>query len=125
MGSIQAQLSTAQKAKKSIQRMLLADKQAILIGVSERLLENMDHIIQENQRDLQRMSQTDSKYDRLLLNKERIISLSNSVLDVANLPDPTGKILSSNSLPNGLTIEKKSVALGEVAVTSVALPYVT
>lgn len=125
MGSIQAQLSTAQKAKKSIQRMLLADKQAILIGVSERLLENMDHIIQENQRDLQRMSQTDSKYDRLLLNKERIISLSNSVLDVANLPDPTGKILSSKRLPNGLTIEKKSVALGVVAVIYEARPNVT
>ncbi|TCV19494.1 glutamate-5-semialdehyde dehydrogenase [Sphingobacterium alimentarium] len=125
MGSIQAQLSTAQKAKKSIQRLLLADKQAILIGLSERLLENMDHIIQENQRDLQRMSPTDSKYDRLLLNKERIISLSNSVLDVANLPDPTGKILSSKRLPNGLTIEKKSVALGVVAVIYEARPNVT
>jgi len=125
MGSIQAQLSTAQKAKKSIQRLSLADKQTILIGVSEKLLENMDQIIQENQRDLERMSPTDSKYDRLLLNKERIISLSNSVLDVANLPDPTGKILSSKRLPNDLSIEKKSVALGVVAVIYEARPNVT
>jgi len=46
-------------------------------------------------------------------------------LDVANLPDPTGVTLTSKILPNGLQIEKKSVALGVVGVIYEARPNVT
>jgi glutamate-5-semialdehyde dehydrogenase len=125
MGSIQVQLQAAQRAKKSINALALNERQAILIGISESLLENIDNIITENKKDLDRMDPTDSKYDRLLLTKERIIGLSNSVLDVANLPDPTGVTLTSKVLPNGLQIEKKSVALGVVGVIYEARPNVT
>src|SRR5690606_16212122 len=99
MGSIQEQLIAARKAKKSINALSTKDKQAILIGISETLLEAIDTIIIENKKDLDRMDPADSKYDRLLLTKERIIGLSNTVLDVANLPDPTGITLSSKTLP--------------------------
>lgn len=125
MRSIQDQLVAAQKAKKSIITLTTVDKQAALIGISEVLLESIDHIIAENKRDLDRMNPADSKYDRLLLTKERIIGLSNSVLDVANLPDPTGITMSSTILPNGLQIEKKTVALGVVGVIYEARPNVT
>lgn len=125
MGSIQVQLQAAQKAKKSINALALDERQAILIGISESLLENIDNIIAENKKDLDRMDPVDSKYDRLLLTKERIIFLSNSVLNVANLPDPTGVCLTSKVLPNGLKIEKKSVALGVVGVIYEARPNVT
>ena len=125
MGSIQVQLQAAQRAKKSINALALNERQAILIGISESLLENIDNIITENKKDLYRMDPADSKYDRLLLTKERIIGLSNSVLDVANLPDPTGVTLTSKVLPNGLQIEKKSVALGVVGVIYEARPNVT
>jgi len=125
MASIQTQLEAAQKAKKVINALTVAEKQAILIGISETLLENIESIIVENKKDLDRMDPADSKYDRLLLTKERIIGLSNSVLDVANLPDPTGITLVSKVLPNGLQIEKKSVALGVVGVIYEARPNVT
>ena len=125
MGSIQLQLQAAQRAKKSINALALNERQAILIGISESLLENIDNIITENKKDLDRMDPADSKYDRLLLTKERIIGLSNSVLDVANLPDPTGVTLTSKVLLNGLQIEKKSVALGVVGVIYEARPNVT
>jgi glutamate-5-semialdehyde dehydrogenase len=125
MGSIQVQLRAAQRAKKSINALALNERQAILIGISESLLENIDNIIAENKKDLDRMNPVDSKYDRLLLTKERIIGLSDSILDVANLPDPTGLSLTSKVLPNGLQIEKKSVALGVVGVIYEARPNVT
>ncbi|MCA5005173.1 glutamate-5-semialdehyde dehydrogenase [Sphingobacterium bovistauri] len=125
MRSIQDQLIAAQKAKKFINALSKIEKQAIMIGISEALLEAIDTIIDENKKDLDRMDSSDSKYDRLLLTKERVIGLSNSVLNVANLPDPTGVTLSSKSLPNGLQIEKKSVALGVVGVIYEARPNVT
>jgi glutamate-5-semialdehyde dehydrogenase len=125
MASIQTQLEAAQKTKKVINALTVTEKQAILIGISETLLENIESIIVENKKDLDRMDPADSKYDRLLLTKERIIGLSNSVLDVANLPDPTGITLVSKVLPNGLQIEKKSVALGVVGVIYEARPNVT
>lgn len=125
MGSIQDQLVAAQKAKKCINALSTHQRQTILIGISEALLEGIDSILQENKKDLDRMDPSDSKYDRLLLTRERIIGLSNSVLDVANLPDPTGITWSSKILPNGLKIEKKSVALGVVGVIYEARPNVT
>lgn len=125
MGSIQAQLIAAQKAKKCINALSTKDKQALLIEISTSLLDAVDAIIVENKKDLDRMDPADSKYDRLLLTKERIIGLSNSVLDVSNLPDPTGVLLRAKVLPNGLQIEKKSVALGVVGVIYEARPNVT
>ncbi|WP_082021881.1 glutamate-5-semialdehyde dehydrogenase [Sphingobacterium sp. T2] len=125
MSGIQSQLIAAQGAKKIIQRLPLKDKQAILIGISEKLLDNIDLILEENKKDLDRMDPSDAKYDRLLLTKERIVALSNSVLDIANLPDPTGVVLSSKTLDNGLEIVKKTVALGVVGVIYEARPNVT
>lgn len=125
MEGIQKQLIAAQKAKKFINRLSIADKQAILIGISESLLENIDKIIYANKQDLTRMDPADAKYDRLLLTKERIVGLSNSVLDVANLPDPTGVLLNLKTLPNGLFIEKKTVALGVIGVIYEARPNVS
>ena len=125
MGSIESQLIAARRAKRNIQLLSVKDKQSILIGISEILLDNISFILSENKKDLDRMSPSDSKYDRLLLNTERIIGLSNSILDVANLPDPTGQILSSKDLQNGLNIVKKTVALGVVGVIYEARPNVT
>src|SRR5690606_38936428 len=52
-------------------------------------------------------------------------TLADSVIDVANLEDPTGKVLLRKTLENGLQIEKRSVALGVVGVIYESRPNVT
>jgi glutamate-5-semialdehyde dehydrogenase len=100
-------------------------KREILKSLSDTLLAHKDQIIIENAKDLERMDLADSKYDRLRLTDERIEDLASSMIDVSKLSDPTGQILSSKVLENGLKIEKKSVALGVVAVIYESRPNVT
>lgn len=44
--------------------------------------------------------------DRLTLTDARIDGMAEGVRQVAALPDPVGKILGGNTLPNGLTVIK-------------------
>lgn len=71
------------------------------------------------------MLEQDPRYDRLLLNKERILSLANDVRKVASLPNPLGVNLLEKSMPNGLNIKKITVPLGVIAVIYESRPNVT
>lgn len=125
METIEQQLKDASRAKQVIQPLSLETKRKVLTRLSSLLIANAEEIIDANQKDLDRMDKADPKYDRLVLNKERIEGLAKSVLDVSQLEDPTGKVLLSKQLDNGLRIEKKSVALGVVGVIYESRPNVT
>lgn len=103
----------------------LSQKKQLLQAISELLVVHQDAIISENKKDLDRMDPQDPKYDRLKLTVDRIQALADSVIDVANLDDPTGKVLLQKTLENGLQIEKRSVALGVVGVIYESRPNVT
>jgi len=124
-GTILPQLQAARKAKQVMLKLGLEQKKTVLAGIAEALRSHVGEIITENRRDLERMNPLDSKYDRLLLDESRIESLAKSVLDVSKLADPTGQVLSSREVANGLRIEKKSVPLGVVGVIYESRPNVT
>ncbi len=125
MESIEDQLISAQNAKKSIAALSDKDRQDIIIRIAEIISERKDDIIAENLKDLEKMSDTDPKKDRLLLNANRITELSKSLVDVSNLEDPTNKILSEKTIENGLFIQKRTVPLGVVGVIYESRPNVT
>lgn len=123
--SILNQLINAKQAQKSIAALNDTDKQKIITSLSAVIADRIDEIISENLKDLQKMPDTDPKKDRLLLNPERIKELSKSLIDVANLPDPTNKIISEHTVENELFIQKKTVPLGVVGVIYESRPNVT
>lgn len=125
MESIQEQLINARYAQKSIASLKDAEKQRFLIRLADVISSQSAEIINENLKDLDRMPAVDPKRDRLVLNELRIAELSKSLVDVANLPDPTGRVISENTLENGLFIQKKAVPLGVVAVIYESRPNVT
>jgi len=125
MNSIHQQLIQARQAKKAMGMLTLSQKKQLLQAISELLVVHQDAIISENKKDLDRMDPQDPKYDRLKLTVDRIQALADSVIDVANLDDPTGKVLLQKTLENGLQIEKRSVALGVVGVIYESRPNVT
>ncbi|MES2794662.1 MAG: glutamate-5-semialdehyde dehydrogenase [Bacteroidota bacterium] len=102
-----------------------ADKSLFLSDLADRLLKNIEFILTENQKDIDLMEVGNPKMDRLVLNENRIKDLAESLLQVNNLEDPTNQILSEKILPNGLKLQKKSVALGVVGVIFEARPNVT
>lgn len=125
MRNIREQLENTRKAKISISLQDKSTKTEILLGIAAALRENTAEIQKQNQLDLARMDTADSKYDRLMLNAERIEGLASSMEDISKLEDPTQKLLSTKVLPNGLKIEKKTVALGVVGVIYESRPNVT
>ena len=125
MENITEMLILAKQATQQISSLSAAKKQEVLEKLALVIELNAKDIIAENAKDLQKMSDDDPKKDRLLLNQDRIITLAQSVREVALLEDPTGKILLEKHLPNGLFIQKKTVALGVVGVIYEARPNVT
>ena len=63
--------------------------------------------------------------DRLTLNSERLTTLIETVRDVANLPDPVGRVVEDRRLTNGLDLAKVRVPIGRVLVVYEARPNVT
>lgn len=125
MENIEQQLIDAQKAKTSIASLSDEGKKELINRLSDVIREKSDDIIAENLLDLAKMSDADPKKDRLLLNAERILGLAKSLVNVAALPDPTNKLLSEQTMSNGLFIQKKTVALGVVGVIYESRPNVT
>ncbi len=100
-------------------------KADLLNDLAERILARKDLILAENQKDLDRMDDADPKKDRLLLNEKRIEGLAQSLREVANLPDPSGKVLLERTLEQGLKLQKIAVPLGVVGVIYESRPNVT
>ncbi len=97
----------------------------ILLKVADRAVENADIILEANRKDLDLMDRSDPKYDRLLLSSERIKNIAADMRNVANLPDPLGRILSEEHRPNGLVIRRISVPFGVIGIIYEARPNVT
>lgn len=118
-------LKKTHAASASLRNASQETKSLFLIDLSDRLLKNIDYIISENKKDIALMEMENPKMDRLVLNEKRIIELAESLLAVDKLEDPTNQIILEKTLPNGLFLQKKSVALGVVGVIFEARPNVT
>lgn len=63
--------------------------------------------------------------DRLELNDARIANMADAVRQIANQPDPVGRILDGRVLPNGIQLSKVRVPLGTVLIIFESRPNVT
>ncbi|REE00115.1 glutamate-5-semialdehyde dehydrogenase [Marinoscillum furvescens] len=97
----------------------------ILNEVADLALSRESEILAANQQDLERMDPQDPKYDRLLLNPERLKGITDDLRNVADLPSPLGKELEKRTLDNGLQLSRRSVPIGVIAVIYESRPNVT
>jgi glutamate-5-semialdehyde dehydrogenase len=63
--------------------------------------------------------------DRLTLDPARVEAIARGVDEIADLPDPVGRVLARFERPNGLVIERVSTPLGVVGVIYESRPNVT
>ncbi|WP_244616927.1 glutamate-5-semialdehyde dehydrogenase [Starkeya sp. HF14-78462] len=68
---------------------------------------------------------TASMLDRLTLNEARLDATARGVEEIAELPDPVGKVTESWERPNGLRLERVRTPLGVVGVIYESRPNVT
>lgn len=97
----------------------------VLRSLAQELRRNTDKILEENARDLLQMPKEDPRYDRLELTKERIEGMATDVSKVADMASPVGRVLVDKTRPNGLHLQKISVALGVIGVIYESRPNVT
>ncbi len=97
----------------------------ILCAVADATEENMQLILSENQKDLDRMDPTNPKYDRLQLTESRVKEIAQGIRDVAKLPSPLNIILEETERPNGLKLKKISVPFGVIGIIYEARPNVS
>lgn len=105
-----------------------AQKDNALNSMSKLLKQNLEFIVQENNKDLAAAKENnlDPKLiDRLMLNEERVNELSEALVAIAQLGDPVGEVIRGWVQPNGLKIEQVRVPLGVVGIIYEARPNVT
>ncbi len=63
--------------------------------------------------------------DRLKLDPVRIAAMANSLIAIADLPDPVGQVMAEWDRPNGLSISRVRVPLGVIGIIYESRPNVT
>ncbi len=120
-------LNNAKKCKQAVAASSGEQRNLALIKMAEALKENFKDIISANEIDIKNAEGKISPVmiDRLRLTEQRIFAMADAMVEVTTLPDPLGKVLSTVSRPNGLSINKISVPLGLLAMIYESRPNVT
>ena len=103
------------------------EKNRLLLAMAESLEANSADILRENAKDIEtaRGTISDVMLDRLALTEGRIHAMADGIREAAALPDHVGRALAQFTRPNGMTITKRQVPLGLVAIIYESRPNVT
>ena len=102
-------------------------KNDALCAMADRLIADTEAILAANALDVEASRE---KYgpvmiDRLALSADRIKGMADGIREVAQLPDPVGRVLAEVRRPNGLLIEKMAVPMGVISIIYESRPNVT
>lgn len=120
-------LEAARSAKAQMALAGTQQKNAALREMADWLESETNTILIANEADLiaAKGKISEVMQDRLRLTRERIADMAEGIRQVAELPDPVGKIRYSHSRPNGLQIDRVACPLGVVAIIYESRPNVT
>lgn len=103
-------------------------KNTALLYMAKGLLDDEEEILAANMTDLEKGREnglSEGLLDRLMLNDDRLTSMSEGMVEITRLDDPVGRTFDSFERPNGLKISKISVPIGVVGIIYEARPNVT
>lgn len=118
----------AKDAARSIGLLSDARKRDALLAIADAIDAEASGIEAANADDLARgraSGMAAGLLDRLRLDAPRIAALAAAVRDIADLPDPVGRVLDSRTLSSGVEVTKVSVPFGVVGSIYEARPNVT
>ncbi len=120
-------LQAAKNAKTVLAGLTSENKKQALLAMADEIDAKRAEIVAANQIDIQNATGvlSDAMIDRLTLTPARLDGMTESIRIIANQPDPVGRILSVDTRPNGLQIEKVAVPFGVIAMIYESRPNVT
>ena len=124
-------LEMGKEARNSSQKLALASaeqKNQSLHYMADNIDQNVSSILDANNKDIEKAKENNisqSFLDRLILNDDRIKSMSIGLRSIAGLEDPVGQKMAKWQRPNGLDIERVRTPLGVIGVIYESRPNVT
>jgi glutamate-5-semialdehyde dehydrogenase len=118
----------AKAASRELAKLSTGEKNICLNAMADALEQNRDSIQKANAQDMQASAKaglSSAMLDRLKLDDKRIAEMAKGVREVADLPDPVGRILDERIRPNGLKLQKISTPIGVVVIIYESRPNVT
>jgi glutamate-5-semialdehyde dehydrogenase len=118
----------ARVAARRLAQIPTAQKNVALEAIARALGEQTEALLRANALDMERgraAGISDALLDRMLLTEQRLAGIAADVRNVARLPDPTGEVFDTTTLPNGLRLHKRRVPFGVLGVIYEARPNVT
>ncbi len=118
----------AKAASLEIAQLTTTQKNEALRAMARALIERAPEILAANAKDMEKGragGMPDSLLDRLMLNEARIAGMAEGLDQVAELPDPIGRVMDEWTRPNGLVIRKVRVPMGVIGIIYEARPNVT
>lgn len=118
----------AKAASLEVAQLTTTQKNEALHAMARALIERAPEILAANAKDMEKGREggmPDSLLDRLMLNEARIAGMAEGLDQVAELPDPIGRVMDEWARPNGLVIRKVRVPMGVIGIIYEARPNVT
>jgi glutamate-5-semialdehyde dehydrogenase len=118
----------ARRASRTLMNLTSLQKEQALRHMASSLRENSLFLKTENRKDLESAEKTglsSAMIDRLTLNDKVIEGMARALEEIAELPDPVGKITGMTRRPNGLMVGKMSIPIGVVCIIYESRPNVT
>ncbi len=105
-----------------------AAKDAALLRMADRLIEDAESVLAANAADVEAAERSGTPahmVDRLRLDPVRLATMAEGLREVAGLPDPVGEVVRGSTLANGLQLRQVRVPFGVVGIIYEARPNVT
>lgn len=118
----------AKDAARTVGLLTDAAKREALLAIADAIEEAAPEVVAANAEDLERGRATGlsvALQDRLRLDEPRVLALAAAVREIAQLPDPVGRVLDERTLSNGVRLTKVSVPFGVIGSIYEARPNVT
>nr|WP_146806940.1 glutamate-5-semialdehyde dehydrogenase [Acetobacter cibinongensis] len=123
-GPMTALAKRARLAARTLATSPTSARDRALWAAAAALREASDTILEANAKDLAASTAKDAFRDRLTLTPERIEAIARGLEDMADLPDPVGRVLEEWTRPNGLRIRRVATPVGVIGVIYESRPNV-
>src|SRR6267142_6049005 len=117
----------AERARQAFYKLsTTSDRTAILNDVAKTLQQHAKTIFEANRKDLAEAKNTipEPLYKRLVLNEAKLRDVIDGVKQIANMPDPLGRVLDETELDEGLILRKVQTPIGVIAAIFESRPDV-
>lgn len=128
MTVIEALGKQAQQASRDLLALGTVEKNRLLLGVAQTLVQETEKILAENAKDLSKAKEhgiSPVMEDRLRLTGRRIQAMAEGLRQVADLQDPIGRVVQGFTNLDGLKIVQKRVPIGIIAMIFESRPNVS